>query len=182
MIGEIQDNETAETAIRAALTGHLVLTTLHSNDAIGTIPRLKDIGPDPGLISDALLGIIAQRLIRKNCPYCLEVYQPTETDLKVLNITFEEANPQRWRKGKGCDQCFFSGYLGRETIIELLNVDNEVKNLIYEGTTAELKKHLLNNNFNSFRLAAIEKVTNGKTTVTEIKRVLPETVLNFGIV
>lgn len=112
MVGEIRDSETAETAIRAALTGHLVLTTLHTNDAIGVIPRLKDIGPDPGLISDALLGIVAQRLVRKVCPHCAEPYTPTSEDLKLLGLTADTANPAAWRVGKGCAHCFQSGYFG----------------------------------------------------------------------
>ena len=119
MLGEIRDHETAETAVRAALTGHLVLTTLHTNDAAGAIPRLRDIGPDPGLISDALLGVVAQRLVRRVCPHCTESYKPTEADLKVLGLRRENANPSEWRKGKGCGQCFHSGYLGREALIEI---------------------------------------------------------------
>lgn len=177
MVGEIRDNETAETAIRAALTGHLVLTTLHTNDAVSAIPRLKDIGPDPGLVSDALLGIVAQRLVRKVCPHCAEPYNPTDTDLRKLGISREEANPQAWRQGKGCSKCFNSGYLGREAIVELLNVDDTVRQLIYEGSMTQLHQYLEEINFDSFRMAAIEKVTQGITTLTEVLRVLPHSAL-----
>jgi type II secretory ATPase GspE/PulE/Tfp pilus assembly ATPase PilB-like protein len=173
MVGEIRDNETAETAVRAALTGHLVLTTLHTNDAIGAIPRLKDIGPDPGLISDALLGIVAQRLVRKVCPHCAEPHTPTPADLKLLGLSLEEANPQGWHKGKGCSRCFYSGYMGREAVIEMINVDDTVRHLIYEGTVTQLRRYLNEIQFDSFQSGAIAKVTSGVTTVEEVRRVLP---------
>ena len=178
MLGEIRDHETAETAVRAALTGHLVLTTLHTNDAAGAIPRLRDIGPDPGLISDALLGVVAQRLVRRVCPHCTESYKPTEADLKVLGLRKENANPSEWRKGKGCGQCFHSGYLGREALIELLDVDDMIRQIIHDGTMTQLNRYLNEIAYDSFRMAAIEKVTHGITTIEEIKRVLPFSALN----
>jgi type II secretory ATPase GspE/PulE/Tfp pilus assembly ATPase PilB-like protein len=172
MIGEIRDKETAETAVRAALTGHLVLTTLHTNDAIGAIPRLKDIGPDPGLISDALLGIVAQRLVRRVCPHCSEPYTPTAEELQVLGLRWEDATPESWRKGVGCANCFNSGYSGREAIVEILDIDETVQELIYEGTMTQLHRYLQQAGFTSFRSSAIDKVTAGLTTVTEVSRVL----------
>ena len=178
MVGEIRDEETAETAVRAALTGHLVLTTLHTNDAVSAIPRLKDIGPDPSLISDALLGIVAQRLVRRVCPYCAQSYKPTDQDLKLLRLPRERANGSAWRKGKGCSKCFHSGYMGREAIIELLNVDDVVRQIIYEGTLTQLHHYLQETGFESFRKAAIAKVTSGVTTISEIKRVLPYSALH----
>ncbi len=215
MLGEIRDRETADTAVRSALTGHLVLTTLHTNDAIGAIPRLKDIGPDPALLSDALLGIVAQRLVRRICPHCGEVYTPTQADLKVLGLEQEEVSPAmslavgngisafaaahsnghsvqtmvpvaptaknklrgEWRLGRGCSNCFHSGYSGREAIVELLDVDDTVRELIYEGTMTQLQRYLKQNGFVSFRTAAIEKVTQGITTVAELQRVLPRSAL-----
>ena len=173
MVGEIRDNETAETAVRAALTGHLVLTTLHTNDAIGVIPRLKDIGPDPGLVSDALLGIVAQRLVRKVCTHCAEPYIPTAADLKLLGLKREDPNLQGWRKGKGCPHCFKSGYSGREAVIELLNIDDRVREIIYEGTVTQLRRYLHEIQYDSFLVAAIAKITQGLTTVEEVRRVLP---------
>lgn len=175
MVGEIRDSETAETAVRAALTGHLVFTTLHTNDAVGAIPRLKDIGPDPGLLSDALLGIVAQRLARRVCPHCSESYTPTESDLKVLGLN--KQIPDTWRRGRGCSACFNSGYLGREAIVELLNIDDTVREIIYEGTMTQLHRYLKEINFASFRTAAIEKVTTGLTTVEEVLRVIPHSAL-----
>ncbi len=177
MLGEIRDQETAETAIRAALTGHLVLTTLHTNDATSAIPRLKDIGPDPGLISDALLGIVAQRLARKVCSHCAAPYTPTERDLNVLGIDRAEANATEWRQGKGCARCFNSGYLGREALIEMLDINAAVRQLIYEGTMTQLHRYLSDSGFQSFQMAAIEKVTTGRTTVDEVLRVLPQSAL-----
>lgn len=173
MVGEIRDGETAETAVRAALTGHLVLTTLHTNDAVGAIPRLKDVGPDPGLISDALLGVVAQRLVRRICPHCAELYTPTDADLNSLQLSQAEANSQAWRFGKGCSQCFHSGYLGREAMIELVNVDATIRQIIYDGSLTDLTTYLHEIKFDSFRKAAIAKVTTGITTIAEIRRVLP---------
>ena len=173
MVGEVRDEETAETAVRAALTGHLVLTTLHTNDAVSAIPRLKDIGPDPSLISDALLGIVAQRLVRRVCPNCAESYTPTDRDLKLLRLPRDRANGSAWRKGRGCSKCFQSGYMGREAIIELLNVDDIVRQIIYEGTLTQLHHYLKETGFESFRKAAIAKIASGVTTIHEIRRVLP---------
>lgn len=177
MVGEIRDQETAETAVRAALTGHLVFTTLHTNDAVGAIPRLKDIGPDPGLVSDALLGIVAQRLVRRVCSHCGEPYTPTEVELKVLDLDHQMLSGTTWRKGKGCNACFNSGYLGREAIIELLDIDDTVREIIYEGTMTQLHRYLRDINFASFRNSAIAKVQSGLTTVEEVLRVIPRSAL-----
>jgi type II secretory ATPase GspE/PulE/Tfp pilus assembly ATPase PilB-like protein len=177
MIGEIRDCETAETAVRAALTGHLVFTTLHTNDAMGAIPRLKDIGPDPGLISDALLGVVAQRLVRRVCPHCAEPYTPSAQELAVLGLSPKEVDTQPFRKGRGCIQCFKTGYLGREALIELLNVDDRVRQIIYEGSLTQLNHYLNSVDYPCFRHAATAKVTEGLTTIEEIKRVLPSSAL-----
>ena len=181
MLGEIRDSETAETAVRAALTGHLVFTTLHTNDAVGAIPRLKDIGPDPGLLSDALLGIVAQRLARRVCSHCAEPVHPTDVELQVLDLEPEQVKPGAWRRGQGCSKCFNSGYLGREAIVELLDIDDTVREIIYEGTITQLNRYLREINFASFRVAAIEKVQNGLTTVEEVLRVIPRSALGSKV-
>ena len=178
MVGEIRDEETAETAVRAALTGHLVFTTLHTNDTISAIPRLKGLGLDSSLISDALLGIVAQRLVRKVCTYCAESYEPTPEDLQYLGLTQTEALSQQWKNPKGCPKCSNSGYLGRTGIIELLNVDPMVKQFIREGKINEMQDYLNKINFDSFRLAAIEKVKTGVTTVEELRRVVPYNIMH----
>ena len=177
MVGEIRDGETAETAVRAALTGHLVFTTLHTNDAVGAIPRLKDIGPDPGLLSDALLGIVAQRLARRVCPHCAAPIQPTDGELQMLGLDRKQIKIGSWQRGRGCSMCFNSGYLGREAIVEVLDIDEQVRELIYEGTITQLHRYLASTNFASFRMAAIEKVQAGLTTVEEVLRVIPKSAL-----
>ena len=177
MVGEIRDHETAETAVRAALTGHLVFTTLHTNDAASAIPRLKDIGPDPGLISDALLGIVAQRLVRRVCPHCSAPHTPSDEELAMLGLTRSQINPKTWRKGRGCARCFQSGYAGREAIIELIDMDDTLRQIIYEGTMTELNRYLQETRFCSFYDAAIAKITAGATTVEEVMRVLPRSAL-----
>ncbi|MFW6359667.1 MAG: GspE/PulE family protein, partial [Chroococcales cyanobacterium] len=158
MIGEIRDAETAETAIYAALTGHLVFTTMHTNDAIGAIPRFKELGPDPSLLSDALVGIVAQRLVRKVCPFCAKPYSPTKADLQALNLKPKPENLNGWQKGQGCPKCFDSGYLGREAIIELLDIDDTIQQMIYNNIIYQRQRYLREHNTNSFRIAAIEKV------------------------
>ncbi|MEB3360219.1 MAG: GspE/PulE family protein [Synechococcales bacterium] len=178
MVGEVRDHATAETAVRAALTGHLVFTTLHTNDAIGAIPRIKDIGPDPGLISDALLGVVAQRLVRRVCPHCAEPYRPDPQALEVLGLSPNQVKQANWQRGRGCAQCFQSGYLGREAVVELLEVDDRIRDIMYEGTMTQLHRYLQTIDFISFRAAAVEKVMAGITTVEEVVRVLPRTALN----
>ncbi|MBD2260554.1 GspE/PulE family protein [Pseudanabaena sp. FACHB-2040] len=177
MVGEVRDHATAETAVRAALTGHLVFTTLHTNDAVGAIPRIKDIGPDTGLISDALLGVVAQRLVRRVCPHCTEPTSPNPQGIKLLGLDKKQLAQANWQRGKGCSHCFQSGYLGREAIVELLEVDDRIREIMYDGTMTQLHRHLHKVGFMSFRTAAIEKVLTGVTTVEEVLRVLPRSAL-----
>jgi type II secretory ATPase GspE/PulE/Tfp pilus assembly ATPase PilB-like protein len=177
MVGEIRDAETAETAIRAALTGHLVLTTMHTNDAPSAIPRIKDMGIDPSLVSDSLLGVVAQRLVRRVCPHCSEPHIPPDAEIEAIGLKRSEINSSNFRKGKGCPKCFNTGYLGREAIIELLEVDDSIRQIIYEGSMTELTRYLRDIDFQSFRQAAISKVMSGVTTITEVLRVLPRAAL-----
>ncbi len=178
MVGEVRDPETAETVVRAALTGHLVLSTMHTNDAASAIPRLKDLGPDPGLISDALLGVVAQRLVRKNCPHCSVSHYPTMSELQSLRIERDDIDASHWRKGKGCEKCLFTGYIGREAIVELIDIDDPFRQMIYEGTIAQMNRYLNEIDFNSFRMAAINKLNMGTTTTEEVLRVLPRSALH----
>jgi len=178
MVGEIRDHATAETAVRAALTGHLVFTTLHTNDAVGAIPRMKDIGPDVGLISDALLGVVAQRLVRRICPHCSEPSQPHPDHIALLGLDERQVHQAQWRKGRGCSRCFQSGYSGREAIVELLEVDDRIRDIMYDGTITQLHRHLNKVGFMSFRRAAVAKVLAGLTTPEEVLRVLPRSALS----
>jgi len=177
LVGETRDEETAETAVRAALTGHLVFTTLHTNDAAGAIPRLRNIGPDPSMIADALLGVVAQRLVRRVCPHCAEPYQPSSEELQTLGLSSDRIDFSTWQKGRGCSKCFETGYLGREAIAEIMTADRTIKQIIYDGSFSRLKPYLRECDYTSFRVAAIEKVKSGLTTIEEIKRVLPQSAL-----
>jgi type II secretory ATPase GspE/PulE/Tfp pilus assembly ATPase PilB-like protein len=127
-----------------------------------------------------LLGVIAQRLVRRVCPHCAQAYEPTAGDLRTLGLSIEQASGVSWRKGKGCDRCFQSGYLGREAIMEVLDVDDALRALIYGGTMPEIQRHLQSVGFASFRQGAIEKVMAGITTVDEIRRVLPYSAIGKG--
>lgn len=173
MVGEIRDLETAEITIRAALTGHLVLSTMHTNDAISTINRLKDLGLHPNLIMESLLGVVAQRLVRKNCSFCSESYVPTKSELDFLKITAKDMKYQDWRKGKGCEHCFGSGYLGREAVFEVLNITPTLRKIISEDNQADLMEYLVNQNYESFAHSVREKVSTGVTTLEEALRVIP---------
>lgn len=173
MLGEIRDRDTAETAIQAALTGHLVLTTLHTNDALSALPRLKSLTSDPSLINNALLGAVAQRLVRKVCPHCGEPYMPTDAELDAVGLSRDSANLSGWRRGRGCSKCGNTGYLGRTGVFELLDADRKVRRAIDESSNSDIHRYLDRHNFSPFQQAAIEKLNAGATTVSEILRVLP---------
>lgn len=173
MVGEIRDLETAEITIRAAMTGHLVLSTMHTNDAVSTVARLKDLGLHPSLIAESLLGVVAQRLIRKICSFCSEPYVPTTAELKFLDVTVQDVKYQDWRIGKGCEHCFGSGYLGREAIFELLNVTTEVRKIMAEGTQSQLVEYLAEHSYEPFYHSVRRKISTGVTTLEEALRVLP---------
>ncbi|MCX8118567.1 MAG: ATPase, T2SS/T4P/T4SS family [Desulfobacterota bacterium] len=174
MVGEIRDLETAQIAIQAALTGHLVLSTLHTNDAPEAITRLLDIGVEPYLISSSVIGVLAQRLVRTICSQCKTSYPPDEATLKELRgvIPKPEGSLSLYR-GKGCKQCKQSGYLGRTGIYELLSVDERIKRLISERASAELirLKARETAGLKSLREDGLLKVVKGITTREEVDRV-----------
>jgi type II secretory ATPase GspE/PulE/Tfp pilus assembly ATPase PilB-like protein len=178
MVGEIRDLETAEITIRAAMTGHLVLSTMHTNDAVSTVARLRDLGLHPSLIAESLLGIVAQRLIRKVCSFCSEPYKPTTAELKFLDIAAKDVKYQDWRIGKGCEHCFGSGYLGREAIFELLDVSPQVRKVMTEGTQSELVDYLADHGYESFYHSVRKKISTGITTLEEALRVLPRQIFS----
>jgi len=174
MIGEIRDQETARNAIQAALTGHLVLSTLHTNDAASAITRLQDLGVEPFLISSTLLGVVAQRLVRIICDSCQETFTISGDDFKSLGIgTFTDMDMDSvvLKRGKGCRQCRGTGYMGRESVFEVLQVTDDIKKLINEqASSGVIKKLAYAQGMKSLRDNAITKVLKGRTTYTEVLR------------
>lgn len=169
MVGEIRDLETAEIAINASLTGHLVLSTIHTNDAAGAFPRLIDMGCEPFLIATSLLGVVAQRLIRVLCPHCKEPYQPTDVELKSLEITRDQLSGANVHRAVGCAECNQKGYLGRSVIQELMVVNDDIRSLIMQrkdGST--IKKEALRQGMITLREHGIQKVLSGLSTIEEI--------------
>ena len=171
MIGEIRDQETAHQAIQAALTGHLVLSTLHTNDAASSITRLTDLGLEPFLISSTLLGIVAQRLVRTVCPHCAETYQLSGSDLWSLGIDVTFKHEVELKRGAGCRVCRQSGYLGRQGVFEVLPVTDDIRKLIEQKESAEaIKKSACQGGMKPLRENAIAKLLKGMTTYHEVLR------------
>ncbi len=171
MLGEIRDLETAEIAVQAALTGHLVLSTLHTNDAVTAITRLRELGIPAFLISSCVVMAVAQRLVRKICPDCKQAYQPDEKILKLLRI--DERADGTFVHGKGCAFCFNTGFRGREGVFEILKIDNDIQNAILQDKSAlEIKKMAVEKGMKALLDAAIAKVSEGKTCLEEVKRVV----------
>jgi type IV pilus assembly protein PilB len=172
MVGEIRDKETAEIAIHAALTGHLVFATLHTNDAAGAVARMINMGVEPFLISSALLGVVAQRLVRLICSDCQETYK---VDKEILNKLSLSGNTMHFTQGKGCPKCLNSGYRGREGIYELLVVNDEMRKIILERRSAnDLRATAKNSGMKTLRDVGIDKVKQGITTPQEVLRVTQE--------
>ncbi|MFH1488956.1 MAG: ATPase, T2SS/T4P/T4SS family [Pseudomonadota bacterium] len=180
MLGEIRDFETAEVAFHAALTGHLVLSTLHTNGSIASITRLRDMGIKPYVISDALIGIIAQRLVRRICPNCSQEYEPDEKVLRALKLDPNELDFTS-AKGMGCEACNHTGYRGRAGIFEVLQMDGEIKKMIHmDATEAELIRAARWTGLTPLFDDAIRKIKKGMTTCEEVIRVLgPQNVANI---
>ncbi|QQG64870.1 GspE/PulE family protein [Desulfobulbus oligotrophicus] len=177
MIGEIRDLETATHAVQAALTGHLVFSTLHTNDAVSTIIRLEDLGLEPFLIASTMLGALAQRLVRRNCPYCLEPYTMDSAELRKLGFPLAAGhNSIELKRGKGCLQCRNTGYLGRMGIFEVFPMSEQLKKLIAaKANGSELRQIAVREGMTTLREDAWRKVQAGLTTVEEALRVTGET-------
>ncbi|HRW58818.1 MAG TPA: type II secretion system ATPase GspE [Chlamydiales bacterium] len=172
MIGEIRDRETADIAIQASLTGHLVFSTLHTNDAASAITRLADMGIEPFLLSSSVVGILAQRLVRSICPFCKESYEPSDEELSQLNLSKKQLSENKLFRGKGCDMCHDSGYLGRLGIFELIAVTAALKRQIMQNVDAEdLKNVAISSNMTDLRENGKRLVCEGHTTIQEILRV-----------
>ena len=167
MVGEIRDRETAEIAIQASLTGHMVLSTLHTNDAPSALTRLIDMGVEPFLASSSLSAVLAQRLVRVICPRCKEAYSPNETEAGYF-----DSPPKELFRGKGCDYCNETGYYGRQAIFELLIITDEVRHLISEKADAQsIRASAVQGGMASLRQDGLEKALTGVTTVGEVLRV-----------
>ena len=169
MIGEIRDLETAEIAINASLTGHMVFSTLHTNDAPSAVTRLIDIGVKPFLVSTSLRAVLGQRLVRKICPKCTQPYQPTAAELRSLNISPAMASAANFAKGTGCANCNGTGFRGRLVIVELFLINEDVQRLIYENTgSARLRDKARSFGMRTMREDGLRKVTAGLTTIDEV--------------
>jgi type IV pilus assembly protein PilB len=172
LVGEIRDHETAEIAIEASLTGHLVFSTLHTNDAPSSVTRLIDMGIKPYLVSAAVIAILAQRLIRLNCKGCTEDYVPSEESMIAAGITEEMAEGKTFRRGKGCAVCNQTGYKGRLGIYELLKLNGELRQAIFKNApTHELREIALRGGMHTLLMDGVRKVFAGSTTVEEVLRV-----------
>ncbi len=172
MVGEIRDRETAEIAVQSALTGHLVLTTVHANNVFDVFGRFTHMGIDPYAFVSALNGIWAQRLVRINCPHCAAPHAPTEAELARVQLSAEDAAGYRFSKGMGCGDCRGTGYKGRKAIAEILVLNDELRELVVEKKPIrQIKEAARRNGTRSLREAAMTLVQRGETTLDEIKRV-----------
>jgi len=171
LVGEVRDLETAKVAVQAALTGHLVLTTLHTNSALQVISRLIQIGVDPYLVAPSIIGAMAQRLVRKLCPACRERYALTSQEIQTLFTSDGKTAVYAWR-AKGCRDCNFTGYFGQLAIHELFMIDDEIRELIgHQATIMDIKKAAFASGFTSMRYDGIKKVLRGLTTFQEVDEV-----------
>ena len=171
MIGEVRDNETLNAAIQASLTGHLVLATLHTNDAVSSVTRMIQMGAESFLVADSLIGVVAQRLVRKICPHCKTTYKPTVEIMSRIGHYFDEDTI--FYKGSGCKTCNMSGYIGREMISEVLTIDDELSTMINENNSKrEILHKAQEKGHQTLADDAVIKVKNGITTVDELLRIV----------
>jgi general secretion pathway protein E len=172
LIGEIRDKETADIAVQSALTGHLVFSTLHTNDSASAITRLVDIGVEPFLISSSLIAVIAQRLLRTLCNDCKEAYQPDDLAFKSIGMDPERSKDRRIYRARGCENCFHTGYKGRNAIFEIMVLNEELRSLLLKSYDSNvIKKRALEMKMLSLRQDGIQKLLNGVTTIEEVFRV-----------
>jgi len=170
MVGEIRDGETAEIATRAAITGHLVFSTLHTNDAASSITRMIDMGIEPFMMSSSVVGIIAQRLVRRLCPQCKEEFKPDENDLEVLDL--KEGEEATIYRAKGCNNCNNTGYKGRIAVYEIMTISREVKEMISKNANSDdIKDAAIRNGLRTLRMNCSRLVKNGTTTIDEMMRI-----------
>ncbi|MEA1968599.1 MAG: type II secretion system ATPase GspE [Thermodesulfobacteriota bacterium] len=172
LVGEIRDLETAEIAIQSALTGHLVFSTLHTNDAAGAVTRLTDLGVEPYLITSSVKAVVAQRLVRVLCSNCKKEYSLSEAEIKTLNLSSKDLKGKKVFKAAGCSRCFDTGYSGREAVFEIMEIDDNLKKTILTSSDSnQIMDVALSRGMLLLRQNGIEKVLNGVTTVEEVLRV-----------
>jgi len=177
MIGEIRDLETAEIAVRAALTGHLVCSTLHTNDASRAVTRLLDMGIENYLLASSLIGVVAQRLVRKICTSCQEEYQPSREEKEIFNLYYRGKKTPVFLKGKGCSRCNQTGYKGRFALHEIMAFTDKIKELILGAPSqGELTRQAQEEGFLSLQEEGMDRVARGLTTISEVVRVVFESV------
>ena len=175
MVGEVRDLETAQIAIQASLTGHLVFSTLHTNDAAGAVTRLIDMGVEPFLVASSVTSILAQRLVRGICPHCKEQYQPLQEEIEEMGLEWREISPEGLWRGAGCPQCIGTGYLGRTGIYELLHVSDGVRAAILRNPDSQTVKRIaLDQGMRTLREDGAIKIREGITTIEEVLRVTRE--------
>jgi type IV pilus assembly protein PilB len=172
MVGEIRDSETADIAVKAALTGHLVLSTLHTNDSPGAIARMVDMGIEPFLVSSSVLMVCAQRLLRKICPHCKDTLKVPADVISRLSMNHDEVSAATYYRGRGCSRCKETGFLGRMAIMEVLSISNALREQILLNTSAKnLKDTALKEGLRTLRVAGLEKAKAGLTSLDEVLRV-----------
>jgi type IV pilus assembly protein PilB len=171
MVGEIRDLETGQIAIQASLTGHLVFSTLHTNDAPSTIARILDLGLEPFLVTATLEGIIAQRLVRKICRNCRKQFEPSEDALLEVKLKPEDVSGKKFYYGKGCEQCNNTGYKGRAGIFEIMIFNDELRDLVMKrSSTSMLRAAARRNGMRLLRDNGLKLVYDGITTIEEVAR------------
>ncbi len=171
LVGEVRDLETAEIAVQASLTGHLVLTTLHTNDAPSSIIRLVDLGVEPFLLTATLEGIVAQRLTRTICPKCKAAVDPTDEQMMELSLSHEEIAGRKIFQGKGCDNCFGSGYRGRMAIFEIMGMNDNLRNMVmHNASTNILRAEARKAGMRTLRECGLMAIFEGQTTIDEVVR------------
>ncbi len=173
MVGEVRDLETARISVQAALTGHLVLSTLHTNDSAGAVTRLIDLGVEPYLVSSSLIAVVAQRLVRLICNECKREYRPDEAVLRNLGLDASQYEGKTFWRGVGCDACLGRGFMGRTGIFEILVVDDEIRGMIKKNATAGEIRQAASRNayFSTLRMDGVRKVLDGLTTPEEVLKV-----------
>jgi type IV pilus assembly protein PilB len=174
MIGEMRDSETAHIAVQSALTGHLVFSTLHTNDAVSSLTRMIDMGVAPFLISSSVIGVMAQRLVRRICPKCIEEYVPEKNVLDNFKLNFKIPDTENLKlyRGKGCDYCKNTGYRGRVAIFEMVRINDEIRSMIMKNASSnEIKEVAIRNGMLTLLDSGITKVLEGVTTIEEVLRV-----------